>query len=96
MYACLLYSESFVSQLYREDIAFTDLDGFRNNVNNANGIPDIQDGNYGLMLSELLGNESPNSSVPTGLTSLHDHVVHSSGEVIQSMSADFSSELRLN
>ncbi|KAK4398697.1 hypothetical protein Sango_1345200 [Sesamum angolense] len=53
---------------------FTDLDGFPNNVHNANGIPDVQDG-YGLMISELLGNDIPNcSSVPTDLNSLHNHM----------------------
>lgn len=58
----------------RGDTVFTDLDGFPNNVHNANGMPDVQDG-YGLMISELLGNDSPNcSSVPTDLNSLHNHM----------------------
>lgn len=58
----------------RGDTVFTDLDGFSNNVHNANGMPDVQDG-YGLMISELLGNDSPNcSSVPTDLNSLHNHM----------------------
>ncbi|KAK6149479.1 hypothetical protein DH2020_017004 [Rehmannia glutinosa] len=56
------------------DTVFTDLDGFPNTVHNANGIPDVQDG-YGLMISELLGNDSPNcSSVPGDLNSLHNHM----------------------
>ncbi|KAK4439626.1 hypothetical protein Salat_0297500 [Sesamum alatum] len=58
----------------RRGDVFTDLDGFPNNVHNANGIPDVQDG-YGLMISELLGNDIPNcSSVPTDLNSLHNHM----------------------
>ncbi|KAH6778666.1 hypothetical protein C2S51_009978 [Perilla frutescens var. frutescens] len=58
----------------RGDTVFTDLDGFPNNAHNANGMPDVQDG-YGLMISELLGNDSPNcSSVPTDLNSLHNHM----------------------
>lgn len=67
-------SESSISQLYRADTVFTDLDGFPNNVHNANEVPDVQDG-YGLMISELLGNDSPNcSSLPTNLNSLNNDV----------------------
>ncbi|KAK4420604.1 hypothetical protein Salat_2010900 [Sesamum alatum] len=48
-----------------EILYFSDLDGFPNNMYNANEVPDVQDG-YGLMTSELLGNYSPDcSSVPT-------------------------------
>ncbi|XP_042007084.1 uncharacterized protein At4g26450-like isoform X1 [Salvia splendens] len=58
----------------RGDTVFTDLDGLPTNVHNANGMPDVQDG-YGLMISELLGSDSPNcSSVPTDLNSLHNHM----------------------
>ncbi|KAL1556099.1 hypothetical protein AAHA92_11763 [Salvia divinorum] len=58
----------------RGDNVFTDLDGLPNNVHSANGMPDVQDG-YGLMISELLGSDSPNcSSVPTDLNSLHNHM----------------------
>ncbi|KAL8033253.1 hypothetical protein ABFX02_13G150200 [Erythranthe guttata] len=56
----------------RGDIVFTDLDGFANNVS-ADGISDAQDG-YGLMISEFLGNVSPNCTVPTDLNSLHNHI----------------------
>lgn len=61
-----------MSWSFRGDNVFTDLDGFPNNVPNASGMPDAQDG-YGLMISELLGNDSPNcSSVPADLNSLHN------------------------
>lgn len=44
-------------------------------------MPDVQDG-YGLMISELLGNDSPNSSsVPTDLNSLHNHMGLQNAEV---------------
>ncbi|KAG8386571.1 hypothetical protein BUALT_Bualt03G0162200 [Buddleja alternifolia] len=66
--------KTFSNTERRGDNVFTDLDGFPNNVHNANEIPDVQDG-YGLMISELLGNDSPNcSSVPTDLNSLHNHM----------------------
>ncbi|KAL0399032.1 UNVERIFIED_CONTAM: hypothetical protein Sradi_2246500 [Sesamum radiatum] len=66
--------DKIVNNPERRGDMFTDLDGFPNNVHNANGIPDVQDG-YGLMISELLGNDIPNcSSVPTDLNSLHNHM----------------------
>ncbi|KAL6562464.1 hypothetical protein OROGR_003471 [Orobanche gracilis] len=52
---------------------FTDLDGFPNNAHNANGITEVQDG-YGLMISEFLGHDSSNCSIPADLNSLHDHM----------------------
>ncbi|KAG8365208.1 hypothetical protein BUALT_Bualt18G0080500 [Buddleja alternifolia] len=66
----------------REDAVFTDLGGFHDNVHNANEIPEVQDG-YGLMISELLGNDNPNcSSVPTDLNSLHNDIGLPNGEGI--------------
>ncbi|KAK4386855.1 hypothetical protein Sango_2556100 [Sesamum angolense] len=50
-----------ISRLYRGDVIFSDLDGFLNNVYNANEIPDFQD-DYGLVTLELLRNCSPNCS----------------------------------
>lgn len=45
-------------------------------------MPDVQDG-YGLMISELLGSDSPNcSSVPTDLNSLHNHMGLPNSEVM--------------
>lgn len=61
-----------MSWSFRGDNVFTDLDGFPSNVPNASGMPDVQDG-YGLMISELLGNDSPHcSTVPADLNSLHN------------------------
>lgn len=58
----------------RADTLFNDLVGFPSNMHNSNGIPDVQDG-YGLMISELLANESPSSSsVHTDLNSLNNHM----------------------
>ncbi|KAL0328620.1 UNVERIFIED_CONTAM: hypothetical protein Scaly_2294600 [Sesamum calycinum] len=50
-----------ISRLYWGDVIFSDLDGFLNNVYNANEIPDFQD-DYGLVTLELLRNCSPNCS----------------------------------
>ncbi|KAL8462032.1 hypothetical protein ACS0TY_033203 [Phlomoides rotata] len=60
-----LEDQTFRNPERRGDTVFTDLDGFSNNVHTGNGIPDVQDG-YGLMISELLGNDSSNS--------LHSHI----------------------
>lgn len=43
-------------------------------------MPDVQDG-YGLMISELLGNNSPSCSVPTDLNYLHNHMGLQNAEV---------------
>lgn len=61
---------------------FTGRDGFPNNAHNVNEIPDVQDG-YGLMISELLGNDMPNcSSVPGDLNALHNDMGLHNGEVL--------------
>lgn len=65
--------QTFHNPERRGDTVFTDLDGFSNNVHNANGDPDVQDG-YGLMISELLGNDSSSCSSVTGLNSLHSQI----------------------
>ncbi|KAL2247750.1 UNVERIFIED_CONTAM: hypothetical protein Sindi_2627300 [Sesamum indicum] len=55
---------------------------------NANEIPDVQDG-YGLMMSELLSNCSPNCSfVPTDLNSLQNGINLPNGEVMYSTADD--------
>ena len=60
---------------------YSGLAGFSNNSVNANDIPDVQDG-YGLMISELLGNDIPNcSSVPADMNSLHNEMGLHNGEV---------------
>ncbi|KAL3503701.1 hypothetical protein ACH5RR_038150 [Cinchona calisaya] len=66
----------------RTENVFTDFGGFSNNPINANDIPDVQDG-YGLMISELLGNDIPNcSSVPADMDSLHNDMGLHNGEGI--------------
>lgn len=61
---------------------YTSLAGFSNNSVNANDINDVQDG-YGLMISELLGNDIPNcSSVPADMNSLHNDMGLHNGEGI--------------
>ncbi|KAL0320938.1 UNVERIFIED_CONTAM: hypothetical protein Sradi_5355300 [Sesamum radiatum] len=73
----------------RGDIIFNDLDGFPNNVYNANEIPDVQDGGYGLMMAELLRNCSPNCSfVPTDFNSLHNGINLPDEEVMHSTADD--------
>ncbi|XP_051128534.1 uncharacterized protein At4g26450-like [Andrographis paniculata] len=65
-------NKAFSNPERRGDVVFADLDGFSNNVHNANAIPDVQDG-YGLMISELLANGSPTcTSVHTDLNSLNN------------------------
>lgn len=52
-----------------------------NNTQNVNDISGVQDG-YGLMISELLGNDMPNcSSVPPDVNSLHSEMGLNNGEV---------------
>ncbi|ONH99552.1 hypothetical protein PRUPE_6G035900 [Prunus persica] len=59
---------------------FTPLEGFPNHAQNTSDIPDVQDG-YGLMISELLGNDFPNcSSVPEDLNSMHNEIGLHNGE----------------
>lgn len=61
---------------------FRGLDGYSSNVHNASDIHDAQDG-YGLMFSELLGNDIPNcSSVPPDLNTLHNDMGLHNGEGI--------------
>lgn len=73
---------NFTVQLYRAGNVFRGLDGYSSNVHNANDIPDSQDG-YGLMFSELLGNDIPNcSSVPPDLNTLHNDMGLHNGEVL--------------
>ncbi|XP_004296113.1 PREDICTED: uncharacterized protein At4g26450 isoform X2 [Fragaria vesca subsp. vesca] len=59
---------------------FIPLDGFSNQPKNSSGIPDGQDG-YGLMISELLGNDFPTcSSVPENLTPMPNDIGLPNGE----------------
>lgn len=56
----------------KTESVFMELETFPNHAQNTSDVPDAQDG-YGLMISELLGNDISNcSSVPTDINSL-DH-----------------------
>ncbi|MFS7985152.1 hypothetical protein Hanom_Chr11g00995171 [Helianthus anomalus] len=55
----------------REEAIFTDLESFPDSMQRVNDIP--QDG-YGLMISELLDADIPNSSVSTGVNSMHNEM----------------------
>ncbi|XP_030929583.1 uncharacterized protein At4g26450 isoform X3 [Quercus lobata] len=64
----------------KTETAYTGLEGFSNNAQNTNDIPDVQDG-YGLMISELLGGDFPNcSSVPGDISSMHNEMGLPNGE----------------
>ncbi|GAA0150693.1 hypothetical protein LIER_09574 [Lithospermum erythrorhizon] len=66
----------------RSDSVFTGLDNFHSNSHNNNEVTDAQDG-YGLMISELLGNDIANcSAVPPDINSLHNDMDLHSGEGI--------------
>ena len=59
-----------------------ELETFPNHAQNTSDVPDAQDG-YGLMISELLGNDIPNcSSVPTDINSLDHGMNLHNGEVL--------------
>ncbi|XP_010277827.1 PREDICTED: uncharacterized protein At4g26450-like isoform X2 [Nelumbo nucifera] len=61
---------------------YPSLERFPNHTENTGDLPDVQDG-YGLMISELLGNDMPNcSSVPTDITALHTEMGLHNGEGI--------------
>ncbi|XP_059277378.1 uncharacterized protein At4g26450-like [Lycium ferocissimum] len=64
----------------RSEVVFTGSDGFSNNPHGTDNIPDVHDG-YGLMISELLGNDIPScSSVPENMSSLHSDMGLHNGE----------------
>lgn len=66
----------------KDETLFTGLDSLTNNTQNVNDISGVQDG-YGLMISELLGNDMPNcSSVPPDVNSLHNEMGLNNGEGI--------------
>ncbi|KAL8147011.1 hypothetical protein AgCh_004652 [Apium graveolens] len=66
----------------KDEALFTGLDSLTNNSQNVNDISGVQDG-YGLMISELLGNDMPNcSSVPPDVNSLHSEMGLNNGEGI--------------
>ncbi|KAL5577736.1 hypothetical protein UlMin_019435 [Ulmus minor] len=58
----------------KTETIYTDLDSFSNHPQNASNIPDVQDG-YGLMISELLGNDFSNcSSVQADMNTMHNNI----------------------
>ena len=62
---------------------FAGLEGFSNHPQNATELHDVQDGGYGLMLSELLGSDFPNcSSVPGDMNSVHNEMGLHNGPVL--------------
>ncbi|KAK4369542.1 hypothetical protein RND71_013334 [Anisodus tanguticus] len=64
----------------RSEVVFTGSDVFSNNPHGSDDIPDVQD-SYGLMISELLGNDIPSgSSVPASMNSLHNDMGLHNGE----------------
>lgn len=66
----------------KEETVFTGLESFPSHAQSTNGISDAQDG-YGLMISELLGNDITNcSSVPADIDSLHNDMALHNGEGI--------------
>lgn len=66
----------------RTGTEFIPLDGFSNQPQNSSDIPDGQDG-YGLMISELLGNDFPTcSSVPEDLTPMPNDIGLPNAEVL--------------
>ncbi|MCD7459109.1 hypothetical protein HAX54_040109 [Datura stramonium] len=64
----------------RSEVVFTGNDGFSNNAHSTNNMPHAQDG-YGLMISELLGNDIANCSpLPADMNSLHNDMGLHNGE----------------
>ncbi|CAN4117855.1 unnamed protein product [Withania somnifera] len=64
----------------RSEVVFTGTDVFSNNAHSTNNIPHAQDG-YGLMISELLGNDITNCSpLPADMNSLHNDMGLHNGE----------------
>lgn len=66
--------KGFNSSERRTETVYTGLESFQNHPQSTNELPGVQDG-YGLMISELLGNDISNcSSVPADITSLHNEM----------------------
>ena len=62
---------------------FAGLEGFSNHPQNATELHDVQDGGYGLMLSELRGADFPNcSTVPGDMNSVHNGMGLHNGPVL--------------
>ncbi|EXB50698.1 hypothetical protein L484_005272 [Morus notabilis] len=77
---CAQEEKDMVIEDRKTETVYTDLEGFPNHAQNTGDIPDVQDG-YGLMISELLGNDFPNcSSVPENINPLHNDIGLHNGE----------------
>lgn len=64
--------KAFNNPARRSEVVFTGTDGFSDNAHSTNNIPHAQDG-YGLMISELLGNDIANCApLPEDINSLHN------------------------
>ncbi|XP_062079103.1 uncharacterized protein At4g26450 [Humulus lupulus] len=64
----------------KTETVYTDLEEIPNHARSTGGIPDTQDG-YGLMISELLGNDFPNcSAVPEHINPMHNDIGLHNGE----------------
>lgn len=62
------------AQMCRTETLYNGLEGFPKHTQNSGDIPDVQDG-YGLMTSELLGNDfSSRSSIPQDINSIHNAI----------------------
>ncbi|CAK9157814.1 unnamed protein product [Ilex paraguariensis] len=66
----------------KDETVYTGLESFPTHAHNSNDMPDVQDG-YGLMISELLGNDIPScSSVSADINFLHNDMGLDNGEGI--------------
>lgn len=74
--------KAFNNSELKDETVFSGLESFPSHAQNVNVNPDGQDG-YGLMISELLGNEIPNcASVPPDINSLQNEMGIHNGEGI--------------
>jgi hypothetical protein len=73
----------FDTSITKDETVFTGLDNFPSHPQNVSEIPDVQDG-YGLMISELLGNDMTNcGSVNPDVNSLQNEmVIHNEEEIL--------------
>ncbi|KAM7504374.1 hypothetical protein LguiB_003278 [Lonicera macranthoides] len=78
----LQQDKAFNNSERKDETVFTGLESFPSHAQNVGDIPDVQDG-YGLMISELLGNDMPNcASVAPDVNSLQNEMGIHNGEGI--------------
>ncbi|PIA26408.1 hypothetical protein AQUCO_09300007v1 [Aquilegia coerulea] len=75
--------EDFDTSERKTEIQHSSLENFPNHMDTGGDLPDTQEG-YGLMISELLGNDISNcSSVPGDISSLHTEMgLHNGAEIL--------------